>query len=75
MNKLVLILAVVLFGCAQNQPARTVLNCQREYMLGDDTLFIGGSRTNEQIECGYVRIPVAPKSNPLPVDPKLIDKR
>jgi hypothetical protein len=74
MNKLVLILALVLFGCAQNQPTREVLNCQREYILGDNTLFIGGSRTKEEIECGYVRIPVAPKRTPLAVDPQLIDK-
>ena len=38
-------------------------------------IIFGLTATNEQIECGYVRIPVAPKSNPLPVDPKLIDKR
>jgi len=75
MNKLVLILALVLVGCAQNQPTREVLNCQREYILGDDTLFIGGSRANDQIDCRTVKVPLAPKSGPLPVDPKLIDKR
>jgi len=74
MNKLVLILAVVLFGCAQNQSTREVLNCQREYILGDDTLFIGGSKIKDHIECRMVRVPTAPKSSPLPVDPKLIDK-
>ena len=75
MNKLVLVLALVLFGCAQNQPTRKVLNCQREYILGDDTLFIGGSRANDQIDCRIVKVPLAPKSTPLPVDPKLIDKQ
>jgi hypothetical protein len=75
MNKLVLILAMVMFGCAQNQPTREVFNCQRYYILDDGSLFIGGSRTKDQIECKYVQVPVAPKSNPLPVDPKLIDKR
>jgi len=74
MNKLILILALVLFGCAQNQPTRQVLNCQREYILGDNTLFIGGSRAKEQIECQMVKIPLAPKSQPLPVDSQLIDK-
>jgi hypothetical protein len=75
MNKLVLILALVLFGCTQNQPTREVLNCQREYILGDDTLFIGGSKIKDHIECRTVKVPLAPKSSPLPVDPKLIDKR
>jgi hypothetical protein len=74
MNKLVLILALVLFGCAQNQPTREVLNCQREYILGDNTLFIGGSRAKDKIECQMVKIPVAPNATPLPVDSKLIDK-
>ena len=75
MNKLVLVLALALFGCAQNQPTRTVLNCQREYILGDGTLFIGGSKTKDDIECHLVKVPTAPKSSPLAVDPKLIDKR
>ena len=75
MNKLALVLALVMFGCAQNQPTCEVLNCQREYILSDDTLFIGGSRTNEQIDCRTVNVPLTPKSTPLPVDPKLIDKR
>jgi hypothetical protein len=75
MNKLVLVLALVLFGCAQNQPTHTVLNCQREYILGDGMLFVGGSKTKDDIECKYVQVPIAPKSTPLSVDPKLIDKR
>jgi hypothetical protein len=75
MNKLLLVLALVLVGCAQNQPTRTVLNCQREYILGDGTQFIGGSRTKDDIECRMVSVPLAPKSNPLSVDPKLIDKK
>jgi hypothetical protein len=75
MNKLVLILVLVLFGCAQNQPTREVLNCQREYILGDDALFVGGSRAKDGIECQMVRVPLSPKSSPLPVDTKLIDKR
>jgi hypothetical protein len=75
MNKLVLVLTLVMFGCAQNQPTHEVLNCQREYILGDSTLFVGGSKTKDDIECHLVKVPTAPKSNPLPVDPKLIDKR
>jgi len=75
MNKLVLVLVLVMFGCAQNQPTHEVLNCQREYILGDGTLFIGGSKTKDDIECHLVKVPTAPKSSPLPVDPKLIDKR
>jgi hypothetical protein len=74
MNKLVLVLALLLFGCAQNQPTREIVNCQREYMLGDDTLFVGGSRAKDGIECQMVRVPLLPKSTPLPVDPRLIDK-
>jgi hypothetical protein len=75
MNNLVLILALIMFGCAQNQPTRKAFNCQRYYILDDGSLFIGGSRTKDQIECKYVQVPVAPKSNPLLVDPKLIDKQ
>jgi hypothetical protein len=75
MNKLALVLALGMFGCAQNQPTHEVLNCQREYILGDGTLFIGGSKTKDDIECRLVRVPLAPKSTPLSVDPKLIDKR
>jgi hypothetical protein len=74
MNKSVLVLALVMFGCAQNQPTREVLNCQSENIKDSSALFIGGSRTKEEIECQMVRVPLAPKSTPLPVDPKLIDK-
>jgi hypothetical protein len=74
MNKLILILVLALFGCATQSPTRTVFNCQREYILGDSTLFIGGSTINDQIECGYVQVPIAPKSKPLEVHPELIDK-
>ena len=74
MNKLILVLVVTLVGCAQNQPTREVLNCQREPIKDSTTLFIGGSRLKDQIECQIVKVPVIPKSNPLPVDSKLIDK-
>jgi hypothetical protein len=74
MNKLVLVLALVLFGCAQNQPTREVLNCQSENIKDSSTLFIGGSRNKDQIECRTVRVPLAPKSTPLSVNPGLIDK-
>jgi hypothetical protein len=74
MNKLLLVLLLVLVGCAQNQPTREVLNCQREYILGDNTLFIGGSRAKNDIECQTVKVPLAPKSQPLSVDSRLIDK-
>ena len=74
MNKLLLVLALVLFGCAQNQPTREVLNCQREPIKDSSTLFIGGSKTKDNIECQMVKVPLAPTATPLPVDPKLIDK-
>jgi hypothetical protein len=74
MNKLLLILPLVLIGCSTNQPTRQVLICQREYILGNDALFVGGSRTKDEIECKIVRVPVASKAVPLPVDSKLIDK-
>jgi hypothetical protein len=75
MNKLILVLSLAMFGCAQNQPIRTVLNCQSEPIKDSSTLFIGGSKVKDEIGCKYVQVPVAPKSDPLPVDPKLIDKR
>ena len=74
MNKLALILMLVLFGCATNQPTRTVLNCQAEPIKDSGTLFIGGSKVKDEIECRTVRVPVATKAVPLEVRPELIDK-
>ena len=73
MNKLILVLAMVMFGCSQN-PTRSVLNCQAEPIEDSSTLFIGGSRVKNEIACKMVRVPVAPKSVPLEVRPELIDK-
>ena len=74
MNKLILILLLVLFGCATNQPTRQVLNCQAEPIKDSSTLFIGGSKVKGEIECKMIQVPVAPKSAPLEVSPELIDK-
>jgi hypothetical protein len=74
MNKLILLLALIMVGCATNQPTRTVLNCQSGYVVDPDALFIGGSRINDTIECKEVRLPIAPKAIPLEVRPELIDK-
>jgi hypothetical protein len=74
MNKLALVFVLIMVGCAQNQPTREVLNCQSENIKDSSTLFIGGSRNKDQIDCRMVRVPLAPKSTPLSVDPKLIDK-
>ena len=73
MNKLILVLAIVMFGCAQT-PTRSVLNCQAEPIEDSSALFIGGSRVKDEIGCKMVRVPVAPKSIPLEVHPELIDK-
>ena len=73
MNKLILVLAMVMFGCAQTS-TRSVLNCQAEPIEDSSTLFIGGSRVKGEIECKMVQVPVAPKSVPLEVYPELIDK-
>ena len=73
MNKLILVLAMVMFGCAQS-PTRSVLNCQAEPIEDSSTLFIGGSRVKGEIECKMLRVPIAPKSAPLEVHPELIDK-
>ena len=72
MNKLILLLAMVMFGCATTQPTRTVLNCQSEYIAGDGVLFVGGSRGEDEITCKNVQIPVAPKAIPLQVNPDLV---
>lgn len=74
MNKLILLLAMVMFGCATTQPTRTVLNCQSEYYLESGTMFVGGSKVKDEIECKTVQIPIAPKAIPLEVRPELIDK-
>ena len=73
MNKLILVLSVVMFGCSQT-PTRSVLNCQAEPIKDSSTLFIGGSKVKREIECKMVQVPVAPKSVPLEVRPELIDK-
>ena len=73
MNKLILVLALAMFGCAQT-PTRLTLNCQAEPIEDSSTLFIGGSRVKGEIGCKMVRVPVAPKSVPLEVHSELIDK-
>jgi hypothetical protein len=73
MNKLILLLAMAMFGCSQTL-IRSVLNCQAEPIKGSSTLFIGGSRVKDEIGCKIVRVPIAPKSAPLEVSPELIDK-
>ena len=73
MNKLILILALAIIGCSQTS-TRSVLNCQAEPIKDSSTLFIGGSKVRDEIECKMVRVPVAPKSVPLEVSSELIDK-
>jgi hypothetical protein len=74
MNKLILLLAMALFGCATDQPTRMALNCQAEYYLESGTMFVGGSKVKDEIGCKMIRIPIAPKAIPLEVHPELIDK-
>ena len=73
MNKLILVLSVVMFGCSQT-PTRSVLNCQAEPIKDSSTLFIGGSKVKNEIGCKMVQVPIAPKSAPLEVSSGLIDK-
>ena len=73
MNKLILVLILAMFGCSQT-PTRSVLNCQAEPIKDSSTLFIGGSKVKDEIECKTVRIQIAPKAIPLEVRPELIDK-
>ena len=72
MNKLILVLALIMIGCATNQPTRTVLNCQSDYILSNGAVFVGGSRVKDEITCKTVQIPVAPKAIPLQVNPELV---
>ena len=72
MNKLILVLSLVLFGCATAQPTREVLNCQSEPVRDSNIPFIGGSKNKDEIECKMVRVPVAPKSEPLQVPAELV---
>lgn len=74
MNKLILVLALGMFGCATQQSTRQVLNCQAEPIKDSSTLFIGGSKVKDEIQCKMVQVPIAPKSVPLEVHPELIDK-
>jgi len=73
MNKLMLVLVMVMFGCSQT-PTRSVLNCQAEPIKDSSTLFVGGSRVKDEIGCKMVQVPIALKSAPLEVRPELIDK-
>ena len=73
MNKLILVLALAMFGCTQT-PTRLALNCQAEPIEDSSTLFIGGSRVKGEIGCKMVQVPIVPKSAPLEVRPELIDK-
>ena len=73
MNKLILVLSLVMFGCSQT-PTRSVLNCQAEPIKDSSTLFIGGSKVKDEIGCKMVQVPIAPKAIPLEVRPELIDK-
>ena len=73
MNKLILVLAMAMFGCSQT-PTRSVLNCQAEPIKDSSTLFIGGSKVKDEIGCKMVQVPIAPKAIPLEVRPELIDK-
>jgi hypothetical protein len=72
MNKLVLVSVLVMFGCATTQVTRTVLNCQSEPIKDSKTLFIGGSKLKDEIECKYVQVPVAPKSTPIQAPAELV---
>ena len=72
MNKLILILALSVFGCAATQPTREVLNCQSEPVKDSNIPFIGGSKNKDEIDCKMVRVPVAPKSEPLQVPAELV---
>ena len=72
MNKLILLLALAMFGCATNQPTRKVLNCQSENIVNSSTLFIGGSRVKDEITCKTVQVLVAPKAIPLQVPTELV---
>jgi hypothetical protein len=72
MNKLILVLPLVLFGCSTTQPTRTVLNCQSEYIVGDTALFVGGSKVKDEITCKTVQISIAPKATPLQVPVELV---
>ena len=58
MNKLILVLALVLVGCATTQPTRTVLNCQSDYIVGNGALFIGGSRVEDDITCETIQVQI-----------------
>ena len=72
MNKLILVLAMAMFGCATTQPTRTVLNCQSEYIVGDTALFVGGSKVKDEITCKMVQVQIAPKATPLQVPAELV---
>ena len=72
MNKLILLLAMALFGCATDQPTRMALNCQAEYYLESGTMFVGGSKVKDEIECKTVQIQIAPKATPLQVPAELV---
>jgi hypothetical protein len=72
MNKLILLLVLAMVGCSTQQPTRKVLNCQSEPIKDSKTLFIGGSKLKDEIECKYVQIPIAPNAVPLQAPAELV---
>ena len=72
MNKLILLLALTMFGCSQT-PTRSVLNCQAEPIKDSSTLFIGGSKVKDEIGCKMVQVPIAPQAEPLQAPSELVN--
>jgi hypothetical protein len=68
MNKFILVLTLVLFGC-QQYPTRLALDCS------DLTTDPDITPKKSHKSCAYKQVQISPKAEPLPVDPKLIDKR
>ena len=73
MNKLILLLPLALFGCATDQPTRTVLNCDQQYVVSSKVPFVGGSQKRGGMTCDYVQIPVAPQAEPLQAPAELVN--
>lgn len=71
MNKLILILALVLVGCATERPMRTALSCDQEY-ISSTIPIIWGSQKRGPMVCNYVQVPVAPTAKPLEVSAELV---
>ena len=74
MNKLILVLAMTMFGCTnlQTKPTRMAVECNYTNIVSDAWFFVGGSRKDHSYTCRDIPAQSAPKAEPLQVPAELV---